>query len=143
MQTPRDETPESDPCATQGPSSNPIIPLTPIPVFCRGVHQAQIGPLELTPVVPGGAGFLQANVQVPEDASVLDLEFSDSGGSSGGFVDSNHGLGYHVPIGGSRVPQPSLSVCHISVEMAPIAKVSLLSCLASSLLSCYAMAVDI
>ena len=78
-------------------------------------------------MVPGGSGFLQADVQVPEDASVLDLEFSDSGGSSGGFVDSNHGLGYHVPIGGSRVPQPRLSVCHISVEMAPIAKVSLLS----------------
>ena len=113
-----------------------IIPFQPTPVFCRGAHQAQIGALELIPVVPGGAGFLQADVQVPEDASVLDLEFSDSGGSSGGFVDSNHGLGYHVPIRGSRVPQPSLSVCHISVEMAPIAKVSLLP---SSLLSCFTM----
>ncbi|KAL3139315.1 hypothetical protein ABBQ38_003653 [Trebouxia sp. C0009 RCD-2024] len=89
----------------------------------RGTHPAQIGPLELKPVVPGGAGFLQADVQVPEDASVLDMEFADSGGSSGGFVDSNHGLGYHIPIQGSRVPQPSLSICHISVEMAPIAKV--------------------
>ena len=91
---------------------------------CRGAHQSKIGPLELKPVVQGGAGFLQADVQVPEDASVLDMEFSDSGGSSGGFVDSNHGLGYHIPIRGSRVPQPSLSICHISVEMAPIAKVS-------------------
>lgn len=89
----------------------------------RGAHQAQIGPLELKPVVPGGVGFLQAQVQVPEDASVLDMVFSDSGTTSGGFFDSNHGLGYHVPIRGSRVPQPSLSICHISVEMAPIAKV--------------------
>jgi len=94
-------------------------------VHCRGAHQAQIGPLELKPVVPGGVGFLQAEVQVPEDASVLDMVFSDSGTTSGGFFDSNHGLGYHVPIGGSRVPQPSLSICHISVEMAPIAKVRL------------------
>ncbi len=70
-------------------------------------------------------GFLQAEVQVPEDASVLDMVFSDSGTTSGGFFDSNHGLGYHVPIRGSRVPQPSLSICHISVEMAPIAKVRL------------------
>lgn len=94
--------------------------------MCRGAHQAQIGPLELKPVVPGGVGFLQADVQVPEDASVLDMVFSDSGTTSGGFYDSNHGLGYHVPISGSRVPQPSLSICHISVEMAPIAKVSTL-----------------
>ena len=76
-------------------------------------------------MVPGGVGFLQAQVQVPEDASVLDMVFSDTGTTSGGFFDSNHGLGYHVPIRGSRVPQPSLSICHISVEMAPIAKVRL------------------
>ena len=30
---------------------------------CRGAHQGQIGPLELKPVVPGGIGFLQAEVQ--------------------------------------------------------------------------------
>ena len=75
-------------------------------------------------MVPGAAGFLEAQLQVPHDASVLDMVFSDSGGGSGGFYDSNHGLEYHIPLRGSRVPQPSLSICHISVEMAPICKVS-------------------
>lgn len=98
--------------------------LAKVAVVCRGGHPAKIGPLELKPVVPGAAGFMQAEVQVPHDASVLDMVFSDSSGGSGSFYDSNHGLGYHVPLRGSRVPQPSLSICHISVEMAPIAKVS-------------------
>lgn len=63
-------------------------------------------------------------MQVPADASVLDVVFSDSSSPNSGFWDTNHGLGYHVPITGSSVPQPSLSIVHISVEMAPIAKVS-------------------
>lgn len=63
-------------------------------------------------------------MQVPGDASVLDVVFSDSGNPNSGFWDTNHGLGYHVPITGSSVPQPSLSIVHVSVEMAPIAKVN-------------------
>ena len=62
--------------------------------------------------------------QVPGDASVLDMVFSDSSSPNSGFWDTNHGLGYHVPISGSSEPQPSLSIVHVSVEMAPIAKVS-------------------
>ena len=62
--------------------------------------------------------------QVPGDASVLDVVFSDSSSPNSGFWDTNHGLGYHVPISGSSEPQPSLSIVHVSVEMAPIAKVS-------------------
>lgn len=74
-----------------------------------------------TSVVRATAAML---MQVPADASVLDVVFSDSSSPNSGFWDTNHGLGYHVPITGSSVPQPSLSIVHVSVEMAPIAKVS-------------------
>lgn len=67
-------------------------------------------------------------LQVPADASVLDVVFSDSSSPNSGFWDTNHSLGYHVPTTGSSVPQPSLSIVHVSVEMAPIAKVETCYC---------------
>lgn len=54
----------------------------------------------------------------------MDLVFSDSGDAGGGFVDNNNGLEYHIPMRGSTTPQHSLRVTHVSVEMAPIAKVT-------------------
>ena len=63
-------------------------------------------------------------MQVPKDAWELDLVFSDSGlGGSGHFYDNNGGFDYHVPVRGSLHPQPRLSIVHVAVEMAPIAKV--------------------
>ena len=57
----------------------------------------------------------------------MDMVFSDTGDAHGGFYDSNNGLDYHVPVaGGTAAPSP-LRVVHVSVEMAPIAKVILKS----------------
>ena len=51
------------------------------------------------------------------------MVFSDTGDLHGGFYDNNSGVDYHVPIRGSSVQQPPLRIAHVSVEMAPIAKV--------------------
>ena len=63
-------------------------------------------------------------LQVPKDAWSLDMAFSDSGDLAGGFSDSNSGVDYHVPVSGSPAQAPRLRIAHVSVEMAPIAKVS-------------------
>ena len=71
-------------------------------------------------------GYLQATITCPTDAHTLDLVFSDSGELTGGFYDNNKGLDYHIPVeGGSNVDmqQKSMHVVHVTVEMAPIAKV--------------------
>lgn len=52
----------------------------------------------MTPAMPGGIGFLRASVQVPSDAHVMDLVFSDTGDMHGGFYDNNGGLDYHVDV---------------------------------------------
>ena len=51
------------------------------------------------------------------------MMFSDSGDLQGAIDDSNSGVDYHVPISGSSARPPPLRVAHVSVEMAPIAKV--------------------
>ena len=51
------------------------------------------------------------------------MVFSDTGDLHGGFYDSNAGVDYHVPVRGARTGPPPLRVVHVSVEMAPIAKV--------------------
>ena len=61
--------------------------------------------------------------QVPEDAWELDVVVSDSAqGGSGAFYDNNGGFDYHVPTRNSVFARPKLSVVHVAVEMAPIAK---------------------
>ena len=62
-------------------------------------------------------------MQVPKDAWMMDMVFSDTGDAHGGFYDSNNGLDYHVPVAGGTASPLPLRVVHISVEMAPIAKV--------------------
>ena len=64
-------------------------------------------------------------LQVPEDASVMDMVFADTGEMHGGFVDDNRGLDYHVPVAGSTCGAQRLKIVHVTVEMAPVAKVSL------------------
>jgi starch synthase len=61
--------------------------------------------------------------QVPEDAWSLDAVFSDTGDLHGGFFDNNAGVDYHVPVREAAAGAPPLRVAHVSVEMAPIAKV--------------------
>jgi starch synthase len=65
---------------------------------------------------------MQATVKVPADAFKMDFVFSDVE-SGNGTYDSRGGLDYHLPVEGSAVREPSLYIAHISVEMAPIAKV--------------------
>ena len=51
------------------------------------------------------------------------MVFSDTGDLQGAFYDNNSGVDYHVPVSGSLASPPRLRITHISVEMAPIAKV--------------------
>ena len=103
----------------------------------------------MTPPAEGGSHF-QAKVKVPLDAFKMDFVFSNvqvrrQGGKrcpasqpvfiptfspvftpvqgGDGTYDSRGGYDYHLPIEDSAVKEPSLYVTHISVEMAPIAKV--------------------
>lgn len=66
---------------------------------------------------------VQATIDVPPDALVADLVFLDSDNITSGFYDNNNGLDYHIPTAGADGTLPPLNVVHISVEMAPIAKV--------------------
>lgn len=66
---------------------------------------------------------LQYDEQVPEDAWSMDMVFSDSGDLQAAFYDNNSGVDYHVPVSGSSASPPALRITHVSVEMAPIAKV--------------------
>ena len=47
----------------------------------------------------------------------------DSNNEQMGYYDNNNGLDYHVPVTGAQGTLPPLRVAHVSVEMAPIAKV--------------------
>lgn len=70
-------------------------------------------------MTPVGGGL-----QVPPDAQVMDLVFSDTGDLHGGFYDNNGGLDYHIVCTGGTGQSPLLKIVHVTVEMAPIAKVS-------------------
>ena len=52
----------------------------------------------------------------------MDFVFSDSP-DGGAFYDNNNGMDYHTEVANSTITPAPLSVCHIAVEMAPIAKV--------------------
>jgi starch synthase len=67
------------------------------------------------------AEHLEARVTVPDDAWMMDFVFS-SGVEEGAVYDNKGGRDYHVPVEGTA-EAPPLHVVHISVEMAPIAKV--------------------
>lgn len=60
---------------------------------------------------------------MPKDALQLDFVFSNVLGGDG-IYDNRGGFDYHLPIEGGIGTMPGkLHVCHIAVEMAPIAKV--------------------
>ena len=68
-------------------------------------------------------GVVQATVKVPPDALIADLVFLDSDNISSGFYDNNAGLDYHIPVSGAPGALPPLRIAHVSVEVAPVAKV--------------------
>uniref|UniRef100_A0A7R9VX43 starch synthase n=1 Tax=Chlamydomonas euryale TaxID=1486919 RepID=A0A7R9VX43_9CHLO len=93
-------------------------------VFIRGGwnrwnHAKKFGPLEMTKM-PNG--LCKATVKAPADAFKMDFVFSDVKEGDGTY-DSRGGFDYHLPVEGSAVREPGLYVAHVSVEMAPIAKV--------------------
>jgi starch synthase len=67
--------------------------------------------------------FLVLAVKVPLDAYMMDFVFSEK--EDGGIFDNKNGMDYHIPVFGGIAKEPPMHIVHISVEMAPIAKVSL------------------
>ncbi|KAG0482789.1 hypothetical protein HPP92_010873 [Vanilla planifolia] len=61
-------------------------------------------------------------VKVPLDAYMMDFVFSER--EDGGIYDNKMGMDYHIPVTGGVAKEPAMHIIHISVEMAPIAKVS-------------------
>jgi starch synthase len=101
-------------------------------VYARGGFDRRAGggaacflPAKMAPAVPeaGGLGWLAATLDLPADASVLDLTFLDAPDAHGGFADANGGRGYVLEVvGGRGAPPAPLRVAHVAAEMAPIAK---------------------
>eukprot|EP00249_Psilotum_nudum_P022055 c28356_g1_i1 orf=2-3733(+) len=90
--------------------------------FNRWKHKhGNFPPIKMEPT--GMNAYLKAVVEVPRDAYVMDFVFSEWGGDDGGTYDNRNGLDYHVPVVGGNAKEPPMHVVHISVEMAPIAKV--------------------
>eukprot|EP00892_Ulva_mutabilis_P005442 jgi/Ulvmu1/326/UM001_0330.1 len=89
----------------------------------RWTHPSAIPITKMDNAFSSGIGFLRARVAVPADALIGDFVFLDSANEHSGFYDNNNGLDYHVPVTGATGTLPPLRIAHISVEMAPIAKV--------------------
>ena len=54
---------------------------------------------------------------------MMDFVFSER--EDGGVFDNKYGMDYHIPVFGGIANEPPMNIVHISVEMAPIAKVTL------------------
>ena len=109
--------------------------------FNRWQHEMMFGPVLMTPptAAMGGrmgssssGGHWTATVTVPEDAYKMDFVFCNSDGPDAQF-DSKGGYDYHVPIKDAIAVEPPLHICHIAVEMAPVAKVGGLGDVVTSL----------
>ncbi|XP_042385090.1 starch synthase 3, chloroplastic/amyloplastic-like [Zingiber officinale] len=70
-------------------------------------------------------------VKVPIDAYMMDFVFSEK--EDGGLYDNRNKMDYHIPVTGSITKEPPMHIIHISVEMAPIAKVGGLGDVVTSL----------
>ena len=90
--------------------------------FNRWSHEAAIEPVKMTPPGAGEEFFTVTVPRVPTDAWMVDFVFS-SGVGEGAQYDNKSGRDYHLPTRGSTASKPPLHICHIAVEMAPIAKV--------------------
>ena len=89
--------------------------------FNRWKHPSPPAPMKMVRKTPD-AEHLEAVIDVPEDAWMMDFVFS-SGLDEYATYDNRFGRDYHIPVENSTTEAPPLHVVHISVEMAPIAKV--------------------
>ncbi|CAD7699185.1 unnamed protein product [Ostreobium quekettii] len=96
----------------------------------RWTHRKNYGPLKM--MAPKEGNHWRASVTPPRDAYMMDFVFANVSGGDG-IYDNRGGLDYHLPIEGSVATEPPLNIVHISVEMAPIAKVGGLADVVTSL----------
>jgi len=89
--------------------------------YNRWRHKKNFTSIEMKAPSDEGQQHFTSSIQVPKDAYSVEFVFSNS--AEGGVYDNNNGLDYHLPVTGSVVSEPPLNICHIAVEMAPIAKV--------------------
>lgn len=100
--------------------------------FNRWTHRR--GPLPPIKMLPDlDSSFLKGTIKVPLDAYMMDFVFAERGTEGEGIFDNNHGKDYHIPVIGGTAREPAMKVVHISVEMAPIAKVGGLGDVVTSL----------
>lgn len=98
--------------------------------FNRWTHPK--GPLPPQKMLPTESGsHVKVSVKVPLDAFMMDFVFSEK--EDGGVYDNNKGMDYHIPVLGGVVKEPPMHIVHVSVEMAPIAKVGGLGDVVTSL----------
>ncbi|XP_057811266.1 LOW QUALITY PROTEIN: starch synthase 3, chloroplastic/amyloplastic [Salvia miltiorrhiza] len=98
--------------------------------FNRWTHR--MGPLPPQKMIPAeNSSHLKATVKVPLDAYMIDFVFSER--EDGGIFDNKNGMDYHIPVLGGVVKEPPMHIVHVSVEMAPIAKVGGLGDVVTSL----------
>ncbi|KAJ1267643.1 hypothetical protein BS78_07G073100 [Paspalum vaginatum] len=98
--------------------------------FNRWMHPCGVLPPQKMVKEENGS-HLKASVNVPPDAYMMDFVFSES--EEGGIYDNRNGLDYHIPVFGTAAKEPPMHIVHISVEMAPIAKVGGLGDVVTSL----------
>nr|XP_043609167.1 soluble starch synthase 3, chloroplastic/amyloplastic [Erigeron canadensis] len=99
--------------------------------FNRWTHR--IGLLPPQKMLPAdNATHVKTSVKVPLDAYVMDFVFSEKETDDGVF-DNKNGMDYHIPVFGAITKEPPMHIVHISVEMAPIAKVGGLGDVVTSL----------
>ncbi|KAK1434486.1 hypothetical protein QVD17_00229 [Tagetes erecta] len=99
--------------------------------FNRWTHRMGILPPQK--MLPADNGtHVKTSVKVPLDAYVMDFVFSERETDDGAF-DNKNGMDYHLPVSGGIAKEPPMHIVHISVEMAPIAKVGGLGDVVTSL----------
>ncbi|KAJ0946728.1 putative starch synthase [Helianthus annuus] len=99
--------------------------------FNRWTHR--MGLLPPQKMLPADNGtHVKTSVKVPLDAYVMDFVFSEKETDDGVF-DNKNGMDYHLPVSGGIAKEPPMHIVHISVEMAPIAKVGGLGDVVTSL----------
>ncbi|XP_071742541.1 starch synthase 3, chloroplastic/amyloplastic-like [Rutidosis leptorrhynchoides] len=99
--------------------------------FNRWTHR--LGLLPPQKMLPAENGtHVKTSVKVPLDAYVMDFVFSEKETDDGVF-DNKNGMDYHIPVSGGITKEPPMHIVHISVEMAPIAKVGGLGDVVTSL----------
>lgn len=53
---------------------------------------------------------MRATVNLPADAHVLDVVFTDNESTNAAFIDNNGGLDYHIPLEGGKGVMTGLNV---------------------------------